>query len=192
MYREDIARSESERAFDGPPEAFMASLELDGEIVPATAADLERAHELTVRTNQLNSSGRTYSKAELEALMNSSDHQVLTLRLRDRFGDYGQVGLILIETAPTHWTIKLLLISCRVMSRGAGVAAIAFLLGEARRREIQLFADFRATGRNRQMLVTYRFAGFQIVQRCGEDVVLAHDGNNPLLAPAWIRGRVQC
>jgi predicted enzyme involved in methoxymalonyl-ACP biosynthesis len=35
--------------------------------------------------------------------------------LDDRFGTYGKIGLALVEKGSAVWTIKLLLMSCRVM-----------------------------------------------------------------------------
>jgi FkbH-like protein len=74
-----------------------------------------------VRTNQLNTTGYTYSYAELEALRRSPGHLLLVAGLEDRFGGYGKIGLALVEKGAEFWTLKLLLMSCRVMSRGSSV-----------------------------------------------------------------------
>ena len=88
---------------------------------------------------------------------------MLICGLEDRFGTYDKIGLILIEKRPAVWTIKLLLMSCRVMSRGIGNIVINHLMERAREAGVRLVAEFRANGRNRVMLVTYRFAGFKHV-----------------------------
>jgi FkbH-like protein len=93
-------------------------------ISPARGDDLERAEELTVRTSQLNSTGRTYSREQLAELGQSDDHRLLIARLEDRYGSYGRIGPALVETGDTHWTVKLLLTSCRVMSRGVGTVLL--------------------------------------------------------------------
>jgi O-antigen ligase len=97
MYRGQIARDELEKDFVGTNHEFLASLGMHFTIETAKQADLQRAEELTVRTNQLNSTGRTYSYDELDALRESPDHLLLVASLTDTFGSYGKIGLALVE-----------------------------------------------------------------------------------------------
>ena len=53
-------------------------------------------------------------------------------RLEDRFGSYGKIGLGLIERGAEIWTLKLLLMSCRVMSRGVGTVLLNHVMRLAR------------------------------------------------------------
>jgi FkbH-like protein len=165
MYQAEAVRNRVAAEFAGPHEEFLASLGMRCEIAPAGVTDLARAAELTVRTNQLNTTGHTYSYAELEAFRTSGDHLLLIARLDDRFGPYGNVGLALVEKATDRWTIKLLLMSCRVMSRGVGTIMINHIRRLARTAEVRLFADFRSTERNRMMLVSFKFNQFAEFER---------------------------
>jgi len=174
-YQSEIERTRAAEAFDGPPEAFLARLGMVLTVFPAEAHDLARASELTVRTHQLNTTGRTYSREELETLLRSPRHLLLMAALEDRYGQYGTIGLALIEKAETTWTIKLLLMSCRVATRGAGSVLIQHLRGLAKKRGVRLLADFIETPHNRQMLVTYRFAGFRERERHGPVAILESD-----------------
>ena len=174
-YQRDVERTRAEEAFDGPQEAFLATLGMVLTVAPAEPHDLARASELMVRTHQLNTTGRTYSQEELEALLGSPRHLLLMASLEDRYGQYGTIGLALIETAASAWMIKLLLMSCRVAARGAGSVLIQHLRGLAKRRGVRLLADFVETARNRQMYVTYRFAGFRERERRGQVAVLESD-----------------
>ncbi|MFP3941002.1 MAG: HAD-IIIC family phosphatase, partial [Thermoanaerobaculia bacterium] len=61
MYRAEMKRKEIEQDHDGPQEEFLASLDMRFTVAPAAEVDLQRAEELTVRTNQLNATGYTYS-----------------------------------------------------------------------------------------------------------------------------------
>ena len=40
------------------------------------------------------------------------------MRVRDRFGDYGLVGLVIAEKNPDVWALDTFLLSCRVLGRG--------------------------------------------------------------------------
>ncbi|MER6914835.1 HAD-IIIC family phosphatase [Streptomyces sp. NPDC000594] len=175
MYRADQVRSEAESDYTGPKEEFLATLGMTFTIAPAGEGDLQRAEELTVRTNQLNTTGYTYSYEELDAFRRSPDHELLVARLEDKHGPYGTIGLVLLEREPDAWRIKLLLMSCRVMSRGVGGVLITHLRQSARDAGVRLLAEFLPNGRNRMMFVTYKFSGFREIGREGELVRLAAD-----------------
>lgn len=161
MYLSDARRKEAEEVFSGPQEEFLATLGMVCKISPTKEQDLRRAEELTVRTNQLNTTGYTYSYDELDFFRQSPQHKLLIASLDDKFGSYGKIGLALLECQPEVWTIKLLLMSCRVMSRGVGSVFINYILRLAKDHHVKLRAEFISTGRNRMMYVTYKFAGFK-------------------------------
>src|SRR5262249_25575570 len=77
MYASQLTRDDIASEFTGTSEEFLASLDMRFTIAPARTEDLQRAEELTLRTNQLNSTGRTYSYDELNALRESPDHLLL-------------------------------------------------------------------------------------------------------------------
>jgi FkbH-like protein len=175
MYQADIARNREEAEFVGPAEEFLATLGMIFTIAPCREEDLQRAEELTVRTHQLNTTGYTYSYEELDALRRSPGHELLIASLEDRHGAYGKIGLSLVEKGPEVWTVKLLLMSCRVMSKGVGTIMIQQLLRRAKEAGVRLRAEFVSNNRNRQMLITYRFAGFKEIERVGEVSILEND-----------------
>ncbi|MFK0195148.1 HAD-IIIC family phosphatase [Kitasatospora sp. NPDC090308] len=167
MYLADQERTRVEQEFTGPQEAFLATLGMTLTVLPAQEEDLRRAEELTVRTHQLNTTGYTYSYEELDAFRRSDTHELLVARLEDRHGPYGTIGLVLLAEDPGTWTVKLLLMSCRVMSRGVGGVIINLLRRRARAAGVRLLAEYLPNGRNRMMLITYKFTGFR--QLTGDD-----------------------
>lgn len=175
LYLADENRNEAERTSGAGREEFLAGLGMKVVIARATEADLMRAEELTVRTHQLNTTGTTYSYDELDAFRTSPRHRLLIMELEDRYGTYGKIGLALVECEPSEWTIRLLLMSCRVLTRGVGTIIITHLLRQAVRAGARLRADFVGNDRNRMMYVTYRFAGFTEIERRGDRLVLEHD-----------------
>jgi len=176
MYRQDMLRNAEEKNFEGPQEAFLATLGMKFTIAEALETDLQRAEELTVRTNQLNATGRTYDFDELNYFRTSPDHKLFICELTDKYGSYGKIGLALVQITQTHWHLRLLLMSCRVLSRGVGSVLLSFIMQQAKNQQKQLLADFKKTDRNRMMLVTYRFANFREVSHDGDGLLLlAHD-----------------
>jgi FkbH-like protein len=176
MYQADAARNAAEAGFEGPSEEFLAGLDMRFTLAPCGEEDLKRAEELTVRTNQLNTTGYTYDYDELDAFRRSPDHLLLVAGLDDRYGSYGKIGLALVEkSCAEFWTIKLLLMSCRVMSRGVGTIMMSHIMQQTREAGARLRAEFRSNGRNRMMEVTYRFGGFREIAREGELIVFEND-----------------
>jgi FkbH-like protein len=163
MYQGAVRRDEAERELVGTNEEFLSKLDMVFTITEAEEEDLWRAEELTVRTNQLNSTGVTYAYEDLRRFVGASDHLLLMASLRDTFGGYGKIGMALIELGESVWTVKLLLMSCRVMSRGVGTVLLNHVMRAAGARGVALRAEFVPTDRNRVMYVTYRFAGFREV-----------------------------
>lgn len=190
MYQADIERNKQEAEYVGPKEEFLATLGMVFTIAPCREEDLQRAEELTVRTNQLNTTGYTYSYEELDALRRSPDHRLMISSLDDRHGSYGKIGLTLIETGPEIWTVKLLLMSCRVMSKGVGTIMIHHVLRLAKEAGVKLRAEFVSNNRNRQMLITYRFAGFREVEKQGEVSLMENDYSALQPPPPYVDLRV--
>jgi FkbH-like protein len=175
MYMADIQRNRVEAEYVGPKEEFLATLGMVFTIAPCREEDLKRAEELTVRTNQLNATGYTYAYDELDELRRSPRHELLIASLEDRHGSYGKIGLTLIEKGEGVWTLKLLLMSCRVMSKGVGTLLLHHILRMAKEAGVRLRAEFISNDRNRQMLITYKFAGFKEVERMGELTIFEND-----------------
>jgi FkbH-like protein len=188
-YREERRRREAETTFDGTPTEFLASLRMMLTIRPAGPDDLNRAEELTCRTNQLNTTGRTFTAAELAQYTESGTRDVLIADLTDRFGDYGRIGLCLLHRTVDEWTVELLLISCRVMGRNIGTAFLGTIARAAAADGVPLRAWFRPTPQNRQMRVTYGLLGFQPEDRDGDTVVLAHPRPEDMRIPDYVTVR---
>jgi FkbH-like protein len=140
MYAARRCRHAEARAFAGSPGEFAAYSAAKLTIARATAADVPRLHELSVRTHQFNSRGEAVAEAALAAMVASPAHRVATVRLSDRFGDDGMVGASVAgpgvsdpETGGRTWTVELLMMSCRAMGRGVIEALLSWLVRSAAR-----------------------------------------------------------
>jgi FkbH-like protein len=190
MYFSDITRNKVEEEFAGSKEEFMASLGMIFTVSSAKEEDLKRAEELTVRTNQLNTTGYTYSFDELNKFRQSGRHKLLISSLEDKFGTYGKIGLALIECEREVWTIKLLLMSCRVISRGVGNILLSHILNQAKEQQVSLRAEFLSNDRNRLMYITYKFGGFREYMKDGDFVIFEHDLTRIPVVPDYVDVRV--
>lgn len=186
MYRSDIERNKAEEEFTGSNEEFLATLRMVFTLAQAREEDLQRAEELTVRTHQLNTTGRTYSYEELDQFRQSPNHKLLVADLQDKYGTYGKIGLALIDCDEDIWTIRLLLMSCRVMSRGVGTIFMTHIMQLAHDAGVRLQADFISNERNRAMYVAYKFGGFKELQRDGELIIFEADLGRIQALPEYV------
>lgn len=113
QYRQNAAREQTRRSAPSMAE-FLASLGLDIRVDPPAPADMPRVSQLTFRTNQFNFTTRRRSEAEIT----ESGLDALKVHVRDRFGDYGLVGVMLFGPRGDALAIDTFLLSCRVLQRG--------------------------------------------------------------------------
>ena len=128
---------------------FIEGLELQVGLFPLSAEDYDRAAQLMQRTNQFNTSGIRRSSSELASIMDSGARRALLVRVRDRFGDYGKVGLAVYHAAHAVLHVESLLLSCRVLGKGVEHRVIAELGRQAENLgAAELLFPFRRTERN--------------------------------------------
>jgi FkbH-like protein len=129
MIRQESARKEAAHALSR--EEFLASLELVVDYIEVREEHVGRVAQLTNKTNQFNLTTIRRTEAEIRALVASDDHLVRAIRVADKFGDYGLVGVAIVRTAEAEWEIDTFLMSCRVLSRGIETSFLATIVSEA-------------------------------------------------------------
>lgn len=139
-------RRREAKASVGSSEAWLNSLELKVQVDRLGKADLPRATQLLNKTNQMNLTTRRLTETEHWDWANRPEHHSFTVRVSDRFGDYGLTGLVscALETAENgkspEGKIVDFVLSCRVFGRQVErtmlhkIAAVARTLGASRLR----------------------------------------------------------
>lgn len=186
MYIADYHRKEVEKTYQGPQEDFLASLKMKISIQNARDEDLDRVIELTERTNQLNTTGYTYSYEELKLMQDSDSHKLLIIGLDDKYGTYGKIGIILIDTSNEQWVLELFIMSCRVMSRGIGTILLNYIMNMAQTANKDLYAKFIPTDRNKMMQLTYNLAGFKKFEERKEYILMKNDLSRIQQIPKYV------
>ncbi|MFT3764368.1 MAG: HAD-IIIC family phosphatase [Minicystis sp.] len=125
LYRQNVEREKTRREAPSMAE-FLASLDLQIRIEPPEPADMPRVSQLTFRTNQFNFTTVRRSEAEIAGLV-AEGYGCLKVHVRDRFGDYGLVGVMIFGPKGDALVVDTLLLSCRVLQRGVEHAMLARL-----------------------------------------------------------------
>ncbi|MFT7774328.1 HAD-IIIC family phosphatase [Roseateles sp.] len=143
------AQAESMRAESGSIEDYYRSLAMELSVLPVDAASLARTAQLTQKTNQFNTTTFRYSEADVAGRMGAADWELLTVGVRDRFGDNGIVGIMMAQAQGEQLEIDTFLLSCRVIGRTVETAMLAQLCEAAAARGLsRLSGQLRPTAKN--------------------------------------------
>jgi FkbH-like protein len=169
-------------------EDFYRSLQMEVEIVSVTPQTLNRTAQLTQKTNQFNLTTRRYTEQQLTEMTASPEWQVRSLRVRDRFGDNGLVGVAITHCIGEVCEIDTLLLSCRVIGRTVETALLANLAQEARNQGmLSLQGWYLPTKKNVPAKDVYRSHGFKLVKEVDQDTLWEFDlSTGRINCPEWL------
>ena len=147
MYQIEQTRKEVATTFKEDYKAFLKHCDITVTITSLNSDNLQRVHELTQRTNQMNFSGNRYSRDLLDEILLTPHLDTCVLTCEDRFGSYGIVGFAVIDSREPRMTD--LMFSCRIQSKRVEHAVVARIL----HRYIALtgkdfYVSYRKTPRN--------------------------------------------
>lgn len=158
MYQAEGLRRQTFESSGSDYLAFLRGCGITLDARPLAAADVERVYELSQRTNQLNFNGTKFTRDQVEALL-GGDRLALTIRVSDRFGDYGLVGFAVAD--PASGLVEEFFMSCRVQRKRVEHAVFTRLADALRAAgRDALRVRFRRTERNkagRDMLLDLGF-----------------------------------
>jgi FkbH-like protein len=147
MYVVDEQRQRSAAGFSNDYLAFLRHCKIQLNIQKLNENNLDRVHELTQRTNQMNFSGNRYNRNVLNAILSNAILDTYVMEVRDQFGSYGIVGFSIVDRRVPIMTD--LMFSCRIQSKHIEHAFLCYLIREyvaVTRRDFQ--AEYRKTPRN--------------------------------------------
>ncbi|MBC7888347.1 MAG: amino acid adenylation domain-containing protein [Ferruginibacter sp.] len=116
MYQVEKQRKEEQVKY-GSLAGFLESLDISVNINSITANEIERAVQLSLRTNQFNLNGIRKTPEEIAWFTRQENAIGWIIEVKDRFGDYGIVGVVLATVLNNILVIETFLLSCRVLGR---------------------------------------------------------------------------
>ena len=140
---------------------FYRSLNMKAEFTQNDTLAIKRLTQLTQKTNQFNLTTRRYTESEMEDFLKDDSVLVLSLRLKDRFGDNGITGLIIAKFSASTAHIDTFLLSCRIIGRTAETAMLSVLCELARKRGVKtITGEYIPTRKNSLIKDVYKEHGF--------------------------------
>lgn len=168
MYQIEGRRQAVASGFGQDYMAFLRQCNIKLNLWPLTSENLERVHELTQRTNQMNFSGNRYSRELLREILSSLDLETYVLECEDSFGSYGVIGFSVVDRREVCMTD--LMFSCRVQSKRLEHAFLGFLIRKyVAESGKDFYANYRRTEHNAASGTV--FADFGMQETCVSDGV---------------------
>lgn len=161
FYTENARRLElKERA--GDVAGYLASLGMRIAFRPFDATGRSRITQLINKSNQFNLTTKRYGEADVAALGDDPGAFTLQVRLVDKFGDNGMIGVVICRARAAEWEIDTWLMSCRVLGRGVEEMTMREILHHARERGIaRIVGTYVPTERNAMVRDHYAKLGFE-------------------------------
>jgi FkbH-like protein len=188
LYRERHQRTEFARTV-GTLVDFYRSLDQEISIARVTPQTISRVAQLTQKTNQFNVTTRRHSEQEIEDLAARPGWNVYSIRVKDRFGDNGIVGVAITNTCGEICEIESLLLSCRVMGRTIETAILTFLVERSRvEGALCLQGWIIPSAKNAPVRDLYASHGFEPVANEGDAILWNLDLTiSEIAQPEWNR-----
>jgi FkbH-like protein len=188
MYLQTERRTTAERASPLNRADFLQWTQTCLTFRTAKETDLERISELMNRTSQLNATGQMYHPEQVHQFMSDVDYIVYVIRLKDRFVDYGKIGVAICHRQSDRWRLISFCVSCRVLSRGISSIFLNMVRHEAYRHGAEIFeACYKQRIRNRKMLMLYTLNGLAYTGEDpdGNELYGGNSRKKPLV-PKWL------
>jgi FkbH-like protein len=96
---------------------YLDSLKMEAIVDRFSKVNKERIHQLFLRSNQFNLKTIRYSIEEIERMIDNQNLLTYSISLKDRFGDYGLISLVVIDLSGDGASIDSWIMSCRVLKR---------------------------------------------------------------------------
>jgi FkbH-like protein len=167
QYGENAERTQYKSQFTDM-DAYLKSLEIKLTIEKLNEFNKARLAQMTQKTNQFNLTTRRYTETEIQSFADNGG-LVYGLRVKDKFGDNGLVGLMIILLEKQIAYIDTLLLSCRVLGRKIEFVFVKYILIKLKKKGIQqIRASYIKTAKNEQVEEFYDSIGF-IVNKISQD-----------------------
>lgn len=159
QYQEEAKRVELSKSITNMDD-YLVSLDMTAKIGPFKDIDIERIAQLTQRSNQFNLRTIRYTNVEIEGIMTNPSFLTVSVEVTDKFGNYGLIGVVIIELIGTNAIIDTWIMSCRVLKRTVEHTVMNYIVEHLLNSNVQtLNGKYIPTEKNKLVLNLLRDLG---------------------------------
>jgi FkbH-like protein len=169
QYKENAERTQYKNSFVDM-DAYLRSLEISLTVEKLNDFNKARFAQMTQKTNQFNLTTQRYTETEIQSFSNNGN-LVYGLRVKDKFGDNGLTGLLIILLNNQIAYIDTLLLSCRILGKEIEYVFVKYILMKLKKIGIQqVQASYLNTAKNEQVKNFYDAIGFTVTKASPERI----------------------
>ena len=165
QYKANLSRKKEQSKFSDLKD-YLKSLEIEIVIESANDFNITRIAQMTQKTNQFNLTTKRYVDSDIRSMMNKG-YQIYCLSVRDKFGDNGVTGAIIIEPKANAVSIDSLLLSCRILGKGIEFAFIKAIMNKLILGKT-IMAEYIPTAKNGQVAEFYDKLKFNLLEETND------------------------
>jgi len=145
---------------------YLRALDMTLTAQPFDAQGRARISQLINKSNQFNLTTRRYSEADVRAVEDEADTLTLQVRLKDKFSDFGMIGVVIARPHPDDpdaLDVDTWLMSCRVLGRRVEEAMLKAVVERARAAgKSRLYARYLPTPKNAMVRTLFDTLGLEL------------------------------
>jgi len=160
-YQEEAKRVNLKESFTSLGD-FLGSLGMEAEIDAFKDFYVPRIAQLTQRSNQFNLRTIRYTEKDVNDIIKSDEYLTRSVVLKDKFGEYGLISLVILKKQDKALFIDTWIMSCRVLKRGVEYFLLNELVELAKENgSIHLIGERIPTVKNVLVKDHYKDLGFE-------------------------------
>ena len=145
---------------------YLLNLNIEIDIHRNYINHLKRISQLTLKTNQFNTTTLRFNELQIEEKLYNSNNLIYSVNVKDKFGDSGITGVVILNTKDNKWIIENFLLSCRVLGRNIENAILDFLINEAKNNNIEYIeAHFIPSNKNMIAASIFQNNNFTLISK---------------------------
>ncbi len=159
QYQEESKRVIMQQSFESVDE-YLGSLQMEATVESINNFNLARCAQLTQRSNQFNLTTIRYTEKQLQEFL-ANGRSAICISLKDKFGDYGLISLILLEKKENVVEVNTWIMSCRVLKRGVEELAVNEIVAASKQMNCdKIIGKYLPTPKNGMVKELYKNMGF--------------------------------
>lgn len=165
LYKEEFERKNFEKQYESIDD-YLKSLNMEATVTPFKKEQYARIAQLTQRSNQFNLTTIRYNEKDIEQIANSDEYLTLAYSLKDSFGSYGLISVMIIKKLTNEKVyIETWLMSCRVLKRGMEEFIINYMVKYLKAKGFKFIeSKYIKTEKNNMVKDIFKNFGFVEVQ----------------------------